>query len=338
MPVSPLPQIAPLSSRFDRSPDRPRPYRGSPPHGHRASRTGGLSPLGSASANANSRTSGPRYNARPLRSVRDRRTTAARNSLGLDGLGDRDRSLSPEVWDTLLSTLTPDPQQPSAGSSFASVEASQTAEPSSGAPPSLPDIMGQSAEAQCDSGCEHSDVNMEEEDEENVDLAGGRRRRPLSSDGRLRATPYNPDGPTDGRIGGNAARMTGDGRRGALQSPAHDSSSLSDVSRRVTRVENAGGARRGMPLARLLNRAEGRGSRASGEDFLEEEAGGDGLQPHSRGESAGPAHGATLSGEEEWSGMQRIVSSLARREDIPDEWWAEVGLSRTLPQDDATNQ
>lgn len=38
-----------------------------------------------------------------------------------DGLGDRDRSLSPErddVWNTLLSTITPDPQPPSVGSSF----------------------------------------------------------------------------------------------------------------------------------------------------------------------------------------------------------------------------
>jgi hypothetical protein len=28
--------------------------------------------------------------------------------------------------------------------------------------------------------------------------------------------------------------------------------------------------------------------------------------------------------------MQRIVRNLARRQDIPDEWWAEAGLSRTL--------
>ncbi|KAI1105299.1 hypothetical protein F4804DRAFT_304468 [Jackrogersella minutella] len=44
-----------------------------------------------------------------------------------DGLGDRDRSLSPEgdgVWDTLQSTLTPDPQPPSVGSSFASTTVS----------------------------------------------------------------------------------------------------------------------------------------------------------------------------------------------------------------------
>lgn len=55
----------------------------------------------------------------PRRSMRGRRIG------GFDGLGDRDRSLSPEAdgaWDTLQSTLTPDPQPPSAGSSFARVE------------------------------------------------------------------------------------------------------------------------------------------------------------------------------------------------------------------------
>lgn len=48
----------------------------------------------------------------------------------LDGLGDRDRSLSPEggaAWDTLLTSITPDPQPPSAGSSFASTTASAAA-------------------------------------------------------------------------------------------------------------------------------------------------------------------------------------------------------------------
>lgn len=40
----------------------------------------------------------------------------------MNGLGDRDRSLSPE-WDTLLGSITPDPQPPSVGSSFASASA-----------------------------------------------------------------------------------------------------------------------------------------------------------------------------------------------------------------------
>ncbi|OTB00842.1 hypothetical protein M426DRAFT_15068 [Hypoxylon sp. CI-4A] len=44
----------------------------------------------------------------------------------MDGLGDRDRSLSPGGWNTLLSTLTPDPQPPSFGSSFASTTTTST--------------------------------------------------------------------------------------------------------------------------------------------------------------------------------------------------------------------
>ena len=38
---------------------------------------------------------------------------------------------------------------------------------------------------------------------------------------------------------------------------------------------------------------------------------------------------------DDWAGMQRIVRSLARREDIPDGWWAEAGLSRILQQGEA---
>lgn len=37
----------------------------------------------------------------------------------------------------------------------------------------------------------------------------------------------------------------------------------------------------------------------------------------------------------ELMGMQRIVRSLARRQDIPDEWWAEAGLSRTLGREES---
>lgn len=34
-------------------------------------------------------------------------------------------------------------------------------------------------------------------------------------------------------------------------------------------------------------------------------------------------------------GMQHIVRNLVRREDIPNDWWVDAGLSRTLPRDDA---
>ncbi|EHK97979.1 hypothetical protein GLAREA_05317 [Glarea lozoyensis ATCC 20868] len=73
---------------------------------------------------------------RPIRSTLSDRIVAASREIGLgsterprpfaDGLGDRDRSLSPEgdsAWDTLRASIAPDPQPPSVGSSFASAAA-----------------------------------------------------------------------------------------------------------------------------------------------------------------------------------------------------------------------
>ncbi|KAF3058091.1 hypothetical protein GL218_05280 [Daldinia childiae] len=71
-----------------------------------------------------------------LREMNDRRRRSgvdrrrAHRVRYVDGLGDRDRSLSPEgdgVWSILQSTLTVDPHPPSVGSSFASTTASTIA-------------------------------------------------------------------------------------------------------------------------------------------------------------------------------------------------------------------
>jgi hypothetical protein len=48
----------------------------------------------------------------------------------------------------------------------------------------------------------------------------------------------------------------------------------------------------------------------------------------SRADRVARHHGATDS--DDLGRMQHIVRRLARREDIPDEWWAEVGLSRNF--------
>lgn len=302
-------QVAPLPSRLDRSPDRFLRAHGVP--------------------GVNLGAPGPRYNARLLRSLRDRPSPAARHALGLDGLGDRDRSLSPEVWGTLVSTLTPDPQPPSAGSSFVSAAASQSADPFSGTPIPVPDVA---EDAQCDSCCEHSDVDMDE-DEDNVGLAGGAdggsRRLPRRA-GSARVPPYNANDTMDGPARRPAAPA--DGQHTETRRPA-DSSSPGILGRNARATE----APRGMPLARLLNGAEGWARQHSAE-ASEEERGADGSQRNREG-SARAGHAAALGGEEEWLGMQRIVRSLARREDIPDEWWAEAGLTRTtLSHDEAANQ
>jgi len=171
-----------------------------------------------------------------------------------DGLGDRNRSLSPEGdqhWNTLLTTITPDPQPPSLGSSFASASALASAAASQDAGTNSsrtsfesPDMLEDSAfdaEPPCESGCEGSDTEGDEDDEEN----------PLTR---------FPSGLRGGR------RTYADVTR---------SSRSSRSSTREQSLEMLGGI----------------------------------------------------------DGMQRIVSNLARREDIPDEWWAEAGLSRTLSRE-----
>ncbi|KAI9054208.1 hypothetical protein LZ554_001378 [Drepanopeziza brunnea f. sp. 'monogermtubi'] len=91
----------------------------------------------------------------------------------LDGLGDRDRSLSPEggaAWDTLLTSITPDPQPPSAGSSFVSTSAAAAAATSSG-----------SSSTRVEHECEVSDGSHTDDDEEPYyrlqDYSGNRRDR-----------------------------------------------------------------------------------------------------------------------------------------------------------------
>lgn len=172
----------------------------------------------------------------------------------LDGLGDRNRSLSPEgdhVWDTLLSTLTPDPQPPSVGSSFASASASAVASQSAATGSSStsltgPEVADDSAlEHPCESGFEGSDTEGEEDAEQRTVT-------------RL-----------DSRRMDNMLALF------ATRRPAGTRRSYAEVTRRT--------------------------SRSNSNDDL--------------------------------AGMLRIVTGLARREDIPDEWWAEAGLSRNLSRD-----
>lgn len=170
------------------------------------------------------------------------RSPWAVESAYLDGLGDRNRSLSPEgdnVWDTLLSTLTPDPQPPSVGSSFASAAATQsTAAASSRTSFTTLDPTEESTfEHWCESGCDNSDTEGDEDDEMD--------------------------------------------QMHSLLIP-------------------------GLSAARRSFAA-----RNTNEDPLE-----------------------LLGGI---GGMQRIVRNLARREDIPDEWWADAGLSRTLSREGSGN-
>lgn len=169
-----------------------------------------------------------------------------------DGLGDRDRSLSPEgdgVWDTLLSSITPDPQPPSVGTSFAS-----TPTPASAA------------------GTSQTTASANSGNSSRTSLADG------------------PDGGfTPQEIG--FAEVCESGIDNSDTEGDEDEEARNNTLRRF-----------GQSYADLMGR----------EDDNEDDDDND-LE--------------VLGGVES---MQRIVRQLARRQDIPDEWWAEAGLSRTL--------
>lgn len=205
-----------------------------------------------------------------------------------DGLGDRDRSLSPEGWDTLRSTLTPDPQPPSAGTSFASAAATQGAGPSN-RPPTAPELPGGTTDPACESSHENSD------DEDTYSgYPGYRGIRNAHRRIRQLVPEYNLDGPSDGRRSQQTqtSRPSGDVLANHYSQLLFSQTSHtgSEDERRLDRLR--------------LTREESSGS--------------------------GPG---TLTGDEEWVGMQRIVRNLAAREDIPDEWWTGAGLNRTLPRE-----
>lgn len=110
-----------------------------------------------------------------------RETSNFRRDQDVDGLGDRNRSLSPDetrhdAWDTLLTTLTPDPQPPSLGSSFAStIAASHSAAGSVGTSFTEPDRAPE-PEPGCDSGGEDRDSSDCEDEALDVAFSSGFRQ------------------------------------------------------------------------------------------------------------------------------------------------------------------
>jgi hypothetical protein len=173
----------------------------------------------------------------------------------LDGLGDRDRSLSPDgdgAWETMLTTLTPDPQLPSAGSSFASVSAATSASSTS-------DSQGTSLTTMSGNYNQSAHVNAVIENVcdilEDSDSSSVMSNTEVDEEEDIYELPDDHDA------------------RDRLWRSYADA-----VASRADRVARH--------------------------------------------------HGATDS--DDLGRMQHIVRRLARREDIPDEWWAEAGLSRNF--------
>lgn len=179
---------------------------------------------------------------------------------GIDGLGDRQRSLSPDgdrddAWETLLSTITPDANLPSTDSSFSSNSASATD----------PSRTGTSRQSAASSQTLPSSLASV---------------RPF-----IALDPY-PD----------------------QFNPCEFSSDDEDTPVNYHRVLTPSG----LPMP--LRRSPGLHSTISGHPPI-------------------PTFSFSFSdssSESDLQQMQAILDRLARREDIPDDWWAGAGLSRNM--------
>lgn len=245
----------------------------------------------------------------------------------LNGLGDRQRSPTPEAWDTLLTTLTPDPQPPSVGSSFAASTRGLSSNNSA-----------ITTAAVGDPACEEGQENSGNEAPVQSRSFSRRRRR------RIARREAQED---DDHFGADEDTIFAPRSPGA-QSPWLDSITepiarrrpndppTADDSNPTTNPTARSGRRPfsstailsdAYPIPRLTQQPSGWVGQMTVGASDDEPAGPLRLTQ----ESSAVSGNATSQGEDDWQGMQRIVRSLARREDIPDEWWAEAGLSRTLP-------
>lgn len=211
--------------------------------------------------------------------------------------------MSPDMWDTLWSTMTPDPEPPSVSSSF-------TSHPTASQVPTNPSSFSDSRpmdefslEPPCDSGCENSDPE-EDGPSNNGQAPEGRRRSSGPSDGPVVRRHHTESSEA------NRSRQV----PAASEALANSSSGATDNIQPASGIPRSQYLRVGWVGQLSVGASDETGTRDEGSQETNPQA----PHPHN---------------EDDWSGMQLIVRRLARREDIPDEWWLEAGLSRTLGDD-----
>lgn len=222
----------------------------------------------------------------------------------VDGLGDRDRSLSPEgdnAWDTLLTTVTPDPQPPSIGSSFASVASANVSRATANESSST-SMTGRSTGA-ADSTQEQPCDSDDEAQPFLIDLSEPDANAPNAYPAAQGGPSYEHVASLGGYLMPGGARTQNRPVRVPLPPLDGDRSGVSAV------MAAEPGTFRGPDSG--SSSGSGSGGEPATDDLILQLVGGLG-------------------------GMQHIVRSLVRREDIPNDWWVDAGLSRTLPREDAS--
>lgn len=210
----------------------------------------------------------------------------------VDGLGDRERSFSPEdeSWATLLTTIQPDEHLPSVSSSFTSATASASAASLSSnsasstntAPTALSSTSDPSEMLMTLPTCDMSDSDSDSESGSDDSDGTGTVTGTEADDWDMEPTEQ-----VDDVIELQGLPMT----------------------RNVAEFSAAVRAQLG-PTDRLVDEAF-------------DQAGLGSLR------TADPATLATLP-IQEMPHMRAVIERLARRRDVPDEWWGEVGLTRNV--------
>lgn len=239
------------------------------------------------------------------------------------GLGDRDRSVSPDHWNRLLSTLMPDPQPPSLNSSFAT----ETQLPET--QPMIDSFVDGDAAADqaCDSGGSDTEDNDIARHLAHIRRAMLLRTMPSSSFSRGSRAGETPI------IGSVRIQMPSRDDSGSFSSTTLPLPSQSSSLRHHPLASQIDGE----PPASfpLTSRGFWVGRLSVGASDDEDST--PGQQTRRRPGMSREDSGDSLSGRGnagELTGMQRIMRNLADRQDIPDEWWAEAGLSRSLSRGD----
>ncbi|PWY86242.1 hypothetical protein BO70DRAFT_289116, partial [Aspergillus heteromorphus CBS 117.55] len=198
-------------------------------------------------------------------------TRPAREAM-VDGLGDRQRSVSPDddhandAWETLLTTITPDTSLPSADSSFTSASASGTTASTI--------------------GTTRSSATSLQPMSNPMDSGANALQRALDPYPEF-LNPCDYSSSTDS------------------ESDSESGISQQSLFRRYRRIRQMESLRRAQHLQSTMSN-------------------------HPPIPTISFAFSDSSSSDPDLHQMQAILDRLARREDIPDEWWAAAGLSRTL--------
>lgn len=281
----------------------------------------------------------------------------------LDGLGDRNRSLSPEgydVWETLLTTVTPDPQPPSIGSSFtsasASAVASQSAAPGSSATSFTNPDTAEGA-VWHEPGCESESGDTESDEDTLAGIAWNARQLSEFTEAvRLTGEAETRSRESEARhteAEEETARQPRERREGPdIRSRLEALRSRESEARPAEPAEITGAAVYDLtnifgPIERARVSEDVEATRRSYANAVREHDEvvrelSDAARDHAEASDALAAARARAEVEDTVpdmvvgvvggvGGMQNIIRSLARRQDIPNSWWAEAGLSRNIP-------